>query len=202
MSDENRRILDLLAQGKLTVDEADQLLRAVSATASTTAAASDSATASAGSATDSATTSAPGSGSSSPKQESKAGAGEPSQPRYLRIAVKRARPWWADPKDARKDAAGANWNKAHAWSGDMGGSFPQKEVTIRVPIALVKSGMRLGAIIPGVAAEQIAAKLRERGVDVDLSKLDPASIDAILKDLGEIDIDVDHGNAQVHISCE
>jgi hypothetical protein len=29
MSDETRRILELLAQGKVTVDEADQLLRAI-----------------------------------------------------------------------------------------------------------------------------------------------------------------------------
>ncbi len=34
MSDERRRVLDLLAQGKITVDEADQLLRALGATPS------------------------------------------------------------------------------------------------------------------------------------------------------------------------
>jgi hypothetical protein len=81
------------------------------------------------------------------------------------------------------------------------GYSPEKEVTIRVPIALVKSGMRLGAIVPGLAGEQFAASLRARGIDVDhLSKLDPAEIDALLKNLGEVDIDA--GNAQVHISCE
>ena len=30
MSDETRRVLDLLAQGKITVDEADRLIKAVS----------------------------------------------------------------------------------------------------------------------------------------------------------------------------
>jgi hypothetical protein len=94
MTDESRRILDLLAQGKLTVDEADQLLRAVSA--STTA-------------NDSATASAPSSGTASAssagtKQESKSGESEPSPPRYIRIAVKRTRPSWTNPKEAKEAA--------------------------------------------------------------------------------------------------
>jgi hypothetical protein len=175
MSEESRRILDLLAQGKLTVDEADQLLRAVSAPASSS-----------------------GTGT---KQEAKSSETERPQPRYLRIAVKKARPSWAGPGDAPKDAQSAHGPKAYAWPGFMG-NFPQKEVTIRVPIALVKSGMRLGAIVPGLAGEQIAARLRERGIDVDVSKLDPAAIDALFKDFGEVNIDVDSGNAQVRISCE
>ena len=33
MNDDTRRVLDLLAQGKITVDEADQLLRAMAAPA-------------------------------------------------------------------------------------------------------------------------------------------------------------------------
>lgn len=127
----------MLAQGKITVDEAGQLLGAINAPPAPDAAAS-------------------------PK------------PRYLRIAVHKA------ANDRR----------------------PEKDVTIRVPLGIVKSGMRLGAMIPGFAGEQVASKLRERGLDVDFSKLDSAQIDAMLSALGNQDIEIDSGKAQVRITCE
>jgi hypothetical protein len=144
MSDDTRRILDLLAQGKITVDEADQLLRAMSA------------------ASDAAPTAADAS-----KEPSGA-------PRYVRITVHKI------AKDDRRD----------------------KDVNIRVPIAVVKSGMRLGALIPGFPGDAVSARLRERGIDVDFSKLDTAALEHVLKQLGDTNIEVDSGKAQVRISCE
>jgi hypothetical protein len=143
MSDDTRRVLDLLAQGKVTVDEADQLLRAMAAPApdATPAGLDDT---------------------------------ERPQPRWVRIAVHKA------ARDGHKD----------------------KDVNIRVPIAIVKSGMRLGALIPGLAGDQVAAKMRERGLDVDFSKLDAVAIDAILKELGDTNIEIDSGRAHVRITCE
>ena len=145
MNDDTRRVLDLLAQGKITVDEADQLLRAMGAPA-------------------------PGSGATT------SGPDEAARPalRWVRIAVHK------QAKEGHKD----------------------KDVNIRVPISIVRSGMRLGALIPGLAGDQVAAKMRERGLDVDFSKLDGAAIDAILKDLGETNIEIDSGKAHVRITCE
>jgi len=144
MSDDTRRILDLLAQGKITVDEADQLLRAMSASSDAPPAAA-------------------------------AAAAEPSaSPRYVRITVHKT------AKDDRRD----------------------KDVNIRVPIAVVKSGMRLGALIPGFPGDAVSARLRERGIDVDFSKLDTAALEQVLKQLGDTNIEVDSGKAQVRISCE
>lgn len=131
MSDDSRRILDLLAQGKISVDEAHQLLAAL-------------------------------------------GAPQGTPPRYFRIAVTKA---------------------ANEWR-------PEKQVDIRVPIALVKSGMRLGAIIPGLAGDDLARRLRERGIDIDLAKIDQKQIDDLVKNLGEMNLDIDAGNAKVRITCE
>src|SRR3989442_310945 len=78
----------------------------------------------------------------------------------------------------------------------------EKDVKIRVPMAIMRGGMRLGAIIPGFGGERMQARLREQGIDLDLSKLDPAAIETMLKDLGEMNIDIDSGNAQVRITCE
>jgi hypothetical protein len=143
MSDDTRRVLDLLAQGKVTVEEADRLLRALTA-------------------------------DEPRRQEAGAAPADRGKLRWVRIAVHRP------AKDGHRD----------------------KDVNIRVPIAIVKSGMRLGALIPGMAGEQVSARLRERGFDIDFSKLDAAAIEEMLKQLGDTNIEIDSGKAQVRITCE
>jgi hypothetical protein len=142
MSDDRRRVLDLLAQGKVTVEEADQLLRALAE-------------------------------SSSAPEEPKTTADEPTTPRFVRINVHKP--------------------------GKQG--RPDKDVNIRVPLALLRGGMRLSTMIPGLQ-ERMSARLRERGVDIDLAKFDSSSIEAMIKDLGEVHIDVHEGDEQVRITCE
>ena len=143
MSDERRRVLDLLAQSKITVDEADQLLRAIAAAAD-----------------------AP--------RPAAAPADAATPPRYVRITV-------------HKPAMGDR---------------REKDVNIRVPIAVVRSGMRLGALIPGFPSDEISARLRERGIDLDFGKLDGGALDAVLRELGDKNIEIDSGRAHVRISCE
>ena len=145
MSDDMRRVLDLVAQGKITVDEGQQLLGAIQAPPADAAA-----------------------------PAAAADASERPKPRWLRIAIHKS------ARDGRHD----------------------KDVNIRVPISIVRSGMRLGALIPGLAGEQVQARMRERGLDIDFSKLDAASIDTVLKELGDTNIEIDSGKAQVRITCE
>ena len=145
MSEETRRVLELLAQGKVTVDEADRLLRAIGAPA-------------------------PEAAAEAPAPED----AERPLPRWLRINVHKT------AKEGKHD----------------------KDVNIRVPIAIVKSGMRLGALIPGLAGDQFAARMREKGLDVDFSKLDAAAIETVFKELGNTNIEIDNGKAQVRITCE
>ena len=142
MNDDIRRVLDLLAQGKVTVDDADRLLRAM--------------------ATD------------EPRRQEGTPSADRPKLRWLRIAVHKP------ARDGHRD----------------------KDVNIRVPIAIIKSGMRLGALIPGLAGEQVSARLRERGLDIDFSKLDAAAIEEMLKEIGDTNIEIDAGKAQVRITCE
>lgn len=143
MSDEARRVLELLAQGKISVDEADQLLRALN-----------------------------DKGSRADVSPSDAMA-VAAKPRFMRIHVHKP------GKPGRED----------------------KDVNIRVPMALIRGGMRLGTMIPGFHAS-MNARLRERGIDVDLSKMDPALLESMLSDMGEINIDVEQTGEQVRITCE
>jgi SHOCT-like protein len=142
MSDETRRVLELLSQGKISVDEADQLLRALKDQGN--------------------------------RVEAQSGvASTPAKPRFMRIHVRKP------GKDGRED----------------------KDVNIRVPLAVIRGGMRLGTMIPGLHAS-MNARLRERGIDVDLSKIDPAALESMLSDMGEINIDVEQSGEQVRITYE
>ena len=152
MSDETRRVLDLLAQGKITVDEADRLIKAVSADRPAETATADTAT-----------------------------EGRP-RVRWFRINIHKPA---KDPTHRPKD------------------------VNIRVPIAVVKGGMRLGAIIATFAGEKAAQRMKDRGLDLDLStingdlsRMNGAEFETFLKSLDDMNIEVDDGKSQVRITCE
>ena len=134
MSEETRKVLEMLSNGKVSVEEAEQLLHAVASPAAMS-------------------------------DDKKA------EPRYFRILVN---------KPAREG------KKAEA-------------VNIRVPITVVRGGLRLGALFPGMLGKK---KIQlDNGTELDLSKVTYTDLEAMIKDIGELTVDVD-GDAQVRIRCE
>jgi len=134
MSEETRKVLEMLSNGKVSVQEAEQLLQAVTA---------------------------PGQSADEKQVE----------PRYFRILVN---------KPAREG------RKAEA-------------VNIRVPMTVVRGGLRLGSLFPSLLAKK---KLQlANGSELDLSKVTYTDLEAMIKDIGELSVDVD-GDAQVRIRCE
>jgi hypothetical protein len=134
MSEETRKVLEMLSNGKVSVQEAEQLLQAVAA-----------------------------SGQASDDKK--------AEPRYFRILVN---------KPAREG------KKAEA-------------MNIRVPITVVRGGLRLGSLFPGMLAKK---KIQlGNGNELDLSKVTYTDLEAMIKDIGELTVEVD-GDAQVRIRCE
>ena len=133
MSENTRRVLEMLSQGKVSVQEAEQLLKAVAS----------------GEAAD----------------ETKA------EPRYFRILVSKP------PRDGKK----------------------AENVNIKVPMTVVRGGLRLGALFPGFLARKKVQLAN--GSELDLSKLTYSDLEAMIKDIGEVTVDVD-GDAQVRIRTE
>ncbi len=134
MSEETRKVLELLSNGKVSVQEAEQLLHAVAA---------------------------PGATPDDKKAE----------PRFFRILVNKP------ARDGKKAEA----------------------VNIRVPMTVVRGGLRLGALVPGMLGKK---KIQlDNGTELDLSKVTYTDLEAMIKDIGELTVDVD-GDAQVRIRCE
>lgn len=136
MSEETRRVLEMVSQGKVTVAEAEQLLQAVGA---------------------------PAAAGDEPKPE----------PRYIRIQV-------TQPEGNGKKA---------------------ENVNIRVPLSVVRGGLRLGAFIPGMLGQR-KFKLKN-GAELDFSKFDAAQFESMLKDIDDVLVDVDDDEGKrVRIRCE
>jgi hypothetical protein len=138
MSEERRKIIEMVADGKISVEDAERLLEKLS---------------------------------DSPEvkeqpQEERIGpdVGPPRTPKYLRVVV----------NSADKD-----------------------QVNIRVPLALVRTGIKLTTMLPSDANE----KLKDKGID--LSQLSQLDSDELLQALRELKVDVDSNDGDtVRVFCE
>lgn len=140
MNDERRRILNMLAEGKITAGEAERLLDALAHPA-------------------------PSAAIERPVRGSESG------PKYLRVQV--------DPKQSGRD-----------------------QVNIKVPLSLIRTGMKLGAMMPSGVKERINGALADKGVNIDLTRMDNQDFETLVEALSETSIEVDDAKEHVRIYCE
>jgi hypothetical protein len=84
------------------------------------------------------------------------------------------------------------------------------KVNIRVPMQLLRAGVRLAGLIPPQAREHVNEALRERGIPFDLSQIKPDNLEELVDHLNELTIDVDVNNqggsgdekVKVRVFCE
>lgn len=143
MNEHRRKILDMLAEGKINADEAERLIAALE---------------------------------KSPPPELSANATR-GNPRYLRVVV-----------DADEGVVGEAMTK----------------VNIRVPLQLLRAGVRLAGLIPTEARRHVNEALREKGIAFDISQLKPENLEELIAQLNDLSVDIDHakGQARVKIFCE
>jgi hypothetical protein len=84
------------------------------------------------------------------------------------------------------------------------GSLDGKEnkVNVRVPLDLIRAGMRLAALLPAVAYEPVNRALKQNGVDLDVSKIKPENLEDLVAHLQELSVDVDSDGEKVRVFCE
>jgi len=75
-------------------------------------------------------------------------------------------------------------------------------VNMRVPLSLLRTGVKLGAVLPEHAKDKINAALRDKGLDIDLWSLEGEELEALLVSLSEVGIEVDEQDQVVHIFVE
>lgn len=149
MNEDRKRVLDMLAEGKISADEAERLLERLAATGRGQGAPPDG------------VASARAAEACCAEAESPAPGGKP---KYLRVVVQ---------------------------------SVDGDKVNIRVPLALVRTGIKLGAMLP----EPARRRLDERGID--LSQLSGMESEEMIQALRELTMDVDSSQGDVvRVFCE
>ncbi|MEU6077183.1 hypothetical protein [Micromonospora sp. NPDC047074] len=143
MNEQRRQILQMLAEGRITADEAERLIDALERE----------------------------------RPESPPGAtpGPKPRPRYLRVVV-----------NSEDDASGDG----------------PARVNIRVPLRLLRAGVRLASLVPPQALTKVNAELTRSGVPIDLTQLKPQHLDELIEHLDDLTVDVDQSDTKVQVFCE
>jgi hypothetical protein len=64
-------------------------------------------------------------------------------------------------------------------------------VNVKIPLSLVRAGLKLTSLIPPQAMDQIDKSLAEKGMAIDLKNLKPEDLEDIIEALREMEINVD-----------
>jgi hypothetical protein len=76
------------------------------------------------------------------------------------------------------------------------------KVNVRIPMQLLRAGVRLTSLIPAQAREHVNEAMREQGMEIDLSQLKPENLEEMIDQLNDLTVDVDHQHAKVRVFCE
>lgn len=143
MTENTRLVLEMLAAGKITTDEADRMITALR---------------------------------DRPVPAPVADRAEVQpKPRYLRVMVD------VDDKD----------------------DGPTK-INIRVPLQLLRAGVRLASLVPVQAQERVNKALRDQGMDIDITKIKPENLDELINELRDLSVDIEQKreDAKIRVFCE
>jgi hypothetical protein len=69
-------------------------------------------------------------------------------------------------------------------------------VNVRVPMALIRAGMKFTSLIPPEARDKVTGALREKGIDFDMRNLKPEDLDELLEALSDLEVDVASSNGE------
>jgi hypothetical protein len=76
------------------------------------------------------------------------------------------------------------------------------KVNVRVPMQLLRAGVRLTGVIPASAREEVNNALRKEGIAFDINNVTPQSLEELIEQLRELTVDVDNENTKVRVFCE
>jgi len=139
MNENRRKILEMLATGQISADEAERLITALEQ-------------------------GQPGAASSGSEPRPK--------PKYVRVLV------------------------------EDNGQGRAAKVNVRVPMQLLRAGVKLAGLIPDHARAHVNEALREKGIPFDLSQIKPENLEEVIDQLADLTVDVADRDATVRVFCE
>jgi hypothetical protein len=138
MNEERKKILEMLSEGKISVEEAEKLLEAVS--------------------------------KEKPESEGIKDSSGRKILKYLRVVV--------EPKEKGGD-----------------------RVNIRVPLNLIRAGLKWAAFMPKEAQDKVDEVLTEKGLDLNFKNMSKEDVEELIRTLDDLEIDIE-GKEKVRVYCE
>ena len=140
MNEQRKDILDMLAEGKITAEEAERLIAALER--------------------------------DQPAATSRLDVRPKGKAKYLRVVV------------------------------DSIDNGEPERVNVRVPLQLLRAGVRLAALIPPQALGKANNELNKSGIPFDLTQLKPEQLEELVEHLDEMTVEIEHPDAKVRVFCE
>lgn len=140
MSENKKKILEMLAEKKISADDAYRLLTAVD------------------------------SGEGGQGKTAKTEPDTRVKPKYLRVTV--------TPSEGNTDPA----------HGDR--------VNVRIPMSLVRAGIKLTSLIPPEALDKANKALKDKGINFDVRTVKPEDVEELIEAMGDMQIDVEGGKGE------
>jgi hypothetical protein len=82
------------------------------------------------------------------------------------------------------------------------GSDKPEKVNVRVPVSLIRAGMKFTSLIPHDVGDHIEGALREKGINFNLKNIKDEDIEELINALRELEVDIDGGKGKVRIYAE
>jgi hypothetical protein len=141
VNEERRQVLEMLAEGKVTADEAERLIDALER--------------------------------QQPEAQPGAALRQKRRPRYLRVLI-----------------------------AENSGDGEPSRINVRVPLQLLRAGVRLTSLIPPQALTKVNAELDKAGVPIDLTLLKPQDIEELIDQLDDVTVDINDPDSKIQVFCE
>jgi hypothetical protein len=142
MNEERNRILHMLKDGKISVQEAEELLSALE-------------------------------GHSEEMEQVSVSSGAGKRLKYIRVVVE------PEAGDGKKE-----------------------RVNIKVPLSIIRAGVKMTTILPEEAKKKIDSAFKEKGLGISMEDLKAENIEEFIQALSDMSIDVEADDKKVRIFCE
>jgi hypothetical protein len=134
MDENKKKILEMLAENKISADEAYRLLNALENKGSTS------------------------------EGTAKSGTAARIKSKYLRVCI---------------------------FSGSEHEDSPEGDrVNVRVPMTLIRAGLKFTSLLPPEARVKVNGALHEKGIDFDMRNLKPEDMDELIEALSDLEVDM------------
>jgi hypothetical protein len=88
----------------------------------------------------------------------------------------------------------------HSWQDD--GDHGPQHINIRVPVALIRAGVKLASLIPPEAYNEVDEKMKHRGIPFDLRNMKPENVDELIHALNDLEVDINGAQEKVRVYTE